>query len=134
MIVALILQATVASVSPPTPVPAPAILPTGDWSTLPELALQRRRLDDAPVADYVRDEVLAGRCDAAVVTATGQSLSVDLAVQVAANGQVRRIVPRAIGCATVEQYATGLASRMTRTPFSPPGADSWFRTTIDFAW
>ena len=129
--VVLILQTAIAIAVPPS---APAAVWTGSWSALPQLEFPRGSSATTQISDYVRDEVRAGRCGAAVATPFGQALSVELAVQLSTNGRVRRIIPRAIGCATVEQYATGLTSRMARTMLAAPGARTWFRTTIDFAW
>ncbi len=109
-----------------TPLAAPA-----DWAELPRLG---PTTGAAPLSAYVRDEVRAGRCAAAIESDMGYRLSVELAVLVAQDGSVRRILPRAIGCATVEQYATGLASRLIRRPLVAPDSDTWYRTTLDFAW
>ncbi|WP_288459345.1 hypothetical protein [uncultured Sphingomonas sp.] len=126
MIAALFAQAAVTA----------AINPPADWSTLAPLPIQRPAAPaPAPaLSQFVRDEVAAGRCSAAMATARGHALSVDLAVLVGAGGQVRRIVPRAIGCATVEQYASGIALNLTRAALRAPGADTWYRTSVDFAW
>lgn len=110
------------------PVPLVA-LPPADWSKLPELALLRLTPPSADLSDYVRDEVLAGRCVAA-----GSSIRVDLAVMIGSDGRAKRIVPRAINCPTVEQYASGIISRMTRQNVIPPPKDSWYRTAVTFSW
>jgi hypothetical protein len=125
MLLAFLAQLTAGTA--PAPVP-PA--PPADWSGLPELSILRNWSSDPRLSDFVRDEVAAGRCAAG---AAGR-VDVDLALLVAGDGQVRRIVPRAIGCATVEQYATGLASQMIRRNVAIPEAEGWFRTTIRFAW
>lgn len=134
-LVALLLQAAVASAHAVAPAPgaspAPPALPA-DWSALPRLGTLPRTAD--ALSDYVRDEVRAGRCAAAVDTPAGQQVSVELVVLVSGEGAVRRILPRAIGCATVEQYATGLASRLIRRTLAAPGSDTWYRATLDFAW
>lgn len=117
-------------VTPPVPVPTqPLAVPPTDWALLPELKLQRPWRDQRALSDYVRDEVRAGRC-----AAPGNGVRVDLVVLVAANGQVRRIIPRAINCPTVEQYASGLMSRMARSNVAPPAEEGWFRTALVFAW
>lgn len=119
MIVAFALMIQASALSPPT-----------DWKALPVLPLLHRSEQRAPVADFVRDEVRSGRCAAA----TGDTLSLDLAILVTATGQVRRIVPRAIGCASVEQYAAGLVLSSTRDNLVAPSSDAWFRTTMSFSW
>jgi hypothetical protein len=135
MLFALLLQAaTVPGATPPPSGAAPRATPAppADWNALPDLPLQRRWLGGPRLSDYVRDEVRAGRC--ATVDGATTGLSVDIAVLLAADGTTRRIVPRAIGCPTVEQYASGVALRMMRDNIAAPGADRWFRTTIAFAW
>lgn len=114
--------------------PAPAAAnsldePPVDLAALPELPLQRRLTDLDALSDYVRDEVHAGRC-----TVESSSIRVDLAVLVAANGQIRRVQPRAIGCPTVEQYASGVMSRLARRNVAAPGEDRWYRAALVFAW
>jgi hypothetical protein len=130
----------------PTPVPAPARapavvlapLPAGvpaDWLALPELRFRRRPDLSAGYSDYVRGEVLAGRCPAVRNAAGGMRVAVDFAVQISMAGAAQRIVPRAIGCPAVEQYATGLVERMLRN-LDPPtlSGDAWFHTALEFAW
>ena len=130
---ALLLQIAATTAPPAAPAPGAALSsPPADWSAMPSLGATPPTAD--PLSDYVRDEVRAGRCAAASPSAAGQQLSVDLAVLVAGDGSVRRILPRAIGCATVEQYATGLASRLIRRTLAAPGSDTWYRTTLAFTW
>ena len=111
-------------------VPSPPA-PPADWAALPRLEVPAAL---EPLSAYVRDEVRAGRCTAPAGSPQRAQLSVELAVLVGEDGSVRRILPRAIGCATVEQYATGLASRLIRRPLAVPGSDTWYRTSMDFAW
>jgi len=118
MLLGLALQAAVAIASPPF-----------DWSGLPPLRVPRVDAS-ASVASFVHDEVRAGRC----ATPQDASVSVDLAVYVTQQGQVRRIVPRAIDCPTVEQYASGVALRSISGKVEPPAAAGWHRMTVTFAW
>jgi hypothetical protein len=130
-----VLGAMLVSMLQVAPAPPPAVAPTQlptlpeDWADLPELALKRRIPENRALSSYVRDEVRAGRCAAA-----GNQLRVEMAVLIAGNGQLRRIRPRAIGCPTVEQYATGIMVRMARGNVAPPGDDQWYRTVVAFAW
>lgn len=114
---------------------APAADPPAEWSKLADLPLIRRGAMQQPeLSRFVHDEVAAGRCSAAQRGADGFTLAVDLAVLVDRSGEVRRIVPRAIGCLTVEQYAAGLISRMARANLAPAANGAWYRITIGFAW
>lgn len=106
-----------------------AALPA-DWSTLP--TLRWRTTASAPAPAFVRDEIAGGRCP--VAAESGGTLQIDLAVLVASDGAARQIVPRAIGCPTVEQYAVGLVEGAARRDgIVPPPADQWQRTTLAFA-
>lgn len=118
----------------PTPVAAP--LPPQDWSGMPVLRYRRPTAANADTAAFVHGEVAAGRCTGAVRTTRGWSLNVDLALLAAADGRVRRVTPRAIGCPTVEQYAAGLLIGTARDNIDQRGAaaDTWYRTSMVFAW
>ena len=107
---------------------ASAIAPPADVQSLPPLALHDRQAHGPQVAEFVRGEVRAGRCDLPPDRTT-----LDLAVLVSATGRVRRIVPQAIGCATVEQFAAGLVLRSTRDNLVAPATDAWFRATVTLA-
>ena len=124
MIAALLmmLAATQAGVAPPSP--------PSDWASLPALRYDRRPILPAGLDEFVRGEVEAGHC---VVSHGATSLRVDLAVLVE-EGLAVRVVPRAIGCATVEQFAAGLLSRLVRDHLDHDSPDGWYRTTLDVAW
>ncbi|UVO49061.1 hypothetical protein M0208_00430 [Sphingomonas sp. SUN019] len=113
---------------PPATIPF-VVMPPADWSTLAELAFVRLTPPAADLSDFVREEVRAGRC-----VSNDTSIRVDLAVLVGSDGRVRRIVPRAINCPTVEQYASGIVSRLARSNVAAPPHDSWYRTTVTFSW
>jgi len=125
----LIMAAQLAGAAPPP-------MPPQDWSVLRPLPFAREADDMANLSAFVRAEVKAGHCAAATPGADGWSLKVDLAVLMGAADQPRRVVPRAIGCPSVEQYAAGLVSSMARsgapTVATEPG--SWYRTSLTFAW
>ena len=62
---------------------------------------------------------------------------IDMVVLVSsANGEVQRIVPKAIKCPTVEQFAAGVVQKAARGNIAgpPPTADSWFRTGMTLTW
>jgi hypothetical protein len=64
------------------------------------------------------------------------TINVELAVLIDGEGQVRTVVPRAIDCATVEQYAAGLVAGFARNNLLPRsgGSEQWFKTTLTFTW
>jgi len=111
-------------------------MPPQDWSTLHPLPYSRDPDDGASLSSFVRAEVQAGRCNAATLSPQGYVLKVDLAVLVGPAGQPRRVVPRAIACPSVEQYAAGLVSSMARGNIAPGTTDSdaWYRTSLTFSW
>ena len=126
--IALVLAALLGATVPDRPPP--------DWSTLPPLALRHAADPAAAPFAFVRDEVVQGRCAAALHDRAGWTLAVDVAVLATADGIVRRVVPRAIGCPTVEQYAAGLVWSGARDHIDPlpGGGDRWYRTRLTFAW
>lgn len=117
VVLALLLQAS--PLAPPT-----------DWTTLQPLPLLHRWEPNEQVTAFVRDEVRAGRC----ATPETRHVTVDFVVFVTGEGQVRRIVPRAIDCPTVEQYASGLTLRAVRGNVADVPAAGWYRITIGFDW
>lgn len=133
MIAALLLVARIAAVQA---VATPAPLPPQDWSTLPTLRFERPVAERPALADFVRSEIRNGRCAAQRQTDIGWAVTVDVAVLVTPQGAVRRTVPRAIGCPSVEQYAAGLAfSRATgNTVTDGMTSDGWFRISMAFSW
>ncbi|WP_287459440.1 hypothetical protein [Sphingomonas sp.] len=131
LLAALLLQLQ----APPAPAPAPVIAPPpADWTQLPDLPLARHWPSGASLSPFVQAEVAAGRCAAAQRGSDGYVLRVDLAVLIDNAGTVRRIVPRAIGCPTVEQYSAGIVSRVTRDNVPTPQSDTWYRTALTFSW
>lgn len=127
MLPALLLLAQAAAPAPEAGVPV-------DIDALPALPLVRRMPPLRSASDFVREEVRAGRCGPPDAAERAQTLTVDVAVLVSGEGQVRRILPRAIGCSAVEQYASGLLSRMIRRNVPAPGTPGWYRTSIAFTW
>ena len=131
-----LLLVPVAGAAQVAPAPSTVAPPPADWSTLPQLRYLRPPPSMAPLAAYVRAEVDAGRCAAVARSASSAVVRVDMAVLVTSDSRIRRIVPRAIDCVTVEQYASGLVSKLARDNLDNLGVekDTWFRTTLIFAW
>lgn len=102
-----------------------SLAPPADWETLPTMPLPSSGAPTPQFEQFVRNEVKAARC---VLGADRTTL--DMAVLVATNGRVRRIVPRAIGCAGVEQFAAGIVLRAARDTIRPPSVDTWYRTSV----
>lgn len=115
---------------------APLPMPPQDWSVLRPLPFARDPDEGANLSGFVSAEVKAGRCAAAVSSPHGWTLKVDLAVLVGPSGQPRRVVPRAIACPSVEQYAAGLVTSMARGNIATAtiAPDSWYRTSLTFTW
>ncbi|WP_174297317.1 hypothetical protein [Sphingomonas bacterium] len=105
-------------------------MPPADWTGLPALRYDTRPETVAGLDEFVRGEVAAGRC---AVPRGVRSLRIDLALLVAA-AKVVRVVPRAIDCATVEQFAAGFMTRIARDRLDPTSPDGWYRATLDAAW
>ena len=123
MLLFLLLQAT-----------APAV--PADWSTLPPLPASMAPQVTPPLTRFVADEIAAGRCVQPKPADGHYVLKVEVAALVGADGSIRRALPRAIDCPTVEQYSAGLVVGAARTnPQSHAGAtDLWYRATIVYDW
>ena len=89
---------------------------------------------NAALSGFVAGEVAAGRCPIARPADGRYVIKVDVATLVGADGVVRRTVPRAINCATVEQYSAGLVLSFARANLAPATTDQWYRATIVFDW
>ncbi|MCP3735273.1 hypothetical protein M9979_10365 [Sphingomonas sp. RP10(2022)] len=115
---------------------SPLPMPPQDWTVLRPLPYARDADDGASLSAFVRSEVKAGHCAAATLAADGWTLKIDLAVLIGPAGQPRRIVPRAIACPSVEQYAAGLVSSLARSNIAPNATEpgSWYRTSLTFSW
>ena len=125
----LLLQAAAAT-AVPTAVPS-------DWSKLPDLRLTTTPDYAAIMTKFVHDEVAAGRCAAPAPVDGKTSIKVDMVVLVsAANGEAVKIVPRAINCPTVEQFAAGVVQKAVRGNIAgaPPITDSWYHTGVTLTW
>ncbi|MGN6817548.1 MAG: hypothetical protein ACTHJR_02630 [Sphingomonas sp.] len=108
-----------------------------DWSKLPDLRLATPADYPAIMTKFVRDEIAAGRCVAPPPVAGKTSIKVDMIVLVAsANGEAVKIVPRAINCPTVEQFAAGVVQKAARGNIAgpPPGTDSWYHVGMTLTW
>lgn len=108
-----------------------------DWSTLAPLPYASAPQMTPPLTRFVADEIAAGRCAVPKPADGHYVIKVDVAALVGADGVIRRTVPRAIDCATVEQYSAGLVIRFARANLQVRGggaADQWYRTTIVYDW
>jgi hypothetical protein len=117
---------------------AAALLPAPptDWSALPPLRLSTTPDYAALMTQFVRNEVAAGRCAAPPAVAGKVSIKVDMVVLVSRSGDALRIVPKAINCPTVEQFAAGVVQKAARgnVAGAPPTTDSWYRTGMTLSW
>lgn len=107
-----------------------------DWATLSPLPYRTAPVVTESMQQFVAREARARRCPLPPATGVSQTMTVELAVLVDGNGEVRTVVPRAIDCATVEQYAAGLASGFARNNLLPAGggAEQWYKTSLTFSW
>jgi hypothetical protein len=85
---------------------------------------------------FVRGEVETGRCRPLPSPDDAVQLRLPVAILVGQNGQVRQIVPRAIGCPSVEQYVVGYLLSLTRTDMVavPSGDSGWYQLTVNYRW
>jgi len=106
--------------------PAGAIVAPADWSRMPQLPWRIPPRITADLIAVVEREVADERC----VHAPGPVV-VDMAVLARGDGGIRAVVPRAIGCATIEQFSAGLVTSFARNNLRRHSA-GWYRTTISF--
>lgn len=126
MILAVLLALVQEPAAPPAPPPPPP--PVAQWADLPLLRLDHRP-DMAALSAFVRGEVQAGRCKIA-----GDEVTVDLIVRIGEDGLPRRVIPEAIDCPTVEQYAAGLVIRLARGSADEPNGAGWYHVALTFDW
>ena len=109
----------------------PAAVPT-NWSLLAPMPFITPPQITQPIAKFVSEEIAAGRCPPQRPGDDRHLLTIDVAALVNADGIVRRTVPRAIGCPTVEQYSAGLVVSFAREnlDIATPTPERWYRATI----
>jgi hypothetical protein len=141
MIALLLAPAVAAQVVSPTPTPVPAPAPAGtdvptDWGALPELPYTNVPRLRGSYVRFVVEEVKSGRCQAPPDENGAFRVRVPLVVQLGTGGVVKRMVPAAIGCPTVEQYTVGLVQNLTRGNVRLGGlqTDGWYRTAMNYTW
>lgn len=103
-----------------------------DWAALPALPWRAPPLVTPAMSDFAGREARARRCPLPQRT----SITVELAILVDGDA-VRTVVPRAIDCATIEQYAAGLAASFARNNLLPRSAgagEQWYKTSLTFSW
>lgn len=124
MIAALLLQAA----------DLPAV--PADWSLLAPLPFTATPQVTPSLSGFVANEIAAGRCAQPKPADGHYVVHVDVATLIGTDGVVRRTVPRAIQCPTVEQYAAGLVVSFARGNVAARAttSDTWYRATITFDW
>lgn len=107
-----------------------------DWAALPALPYRAPPVVTQGMHDFAGREAKARKCPLPPAPGHNQSMSIELALLVDGTGDVRTVVPRAIDCATVEQYAAGLAAGFARNNLLPRSgaAEQWYKTTVTFSW
>lgn len=110
---------------------------TLDWDSLPDLPYRNPPQVTAPMNNYVKAQTRAAHCRVQRRVADKRpALRVEIAVLVHPEDGVRTAVPRAVGCAPVEQYAAGLVTGFARNNLSTRAiaAEQWYRATVTFVW
>ncbi len=106
---------------------------TIDWAALPALPYRAPPAVTDTMDVFVRHEAHMRRCPLPAANGAAQSITVELAVLVQGDGSVRTVVPRAINCATVEQYAAGLVATFAQGNIIGT-SEQWYRTSLTFTW
>ncbi|HVJ03269.1 MAG TPA: hypothetical protein VM662_13885 [Sphingomonas sp.] len=107
-----------------------------DWAALPPLPYRAPPVVTPDMHAFVGREVKARKCPLPQPREPVQTLVVGVAVLVDETGGIRTVVPRAIDCPTVEQYAAALAAGFARNNLLPRNASApqWYRADISFSW
>ncbi|MGY2734945.1 hypothetical protein [Sphingomonas sp. UYP23] len=107
-----------------------------DWTVLAPLPYVAAPQLTPQLTSFVAGEIAANRCPIARPTDGHYVVTVDVATLVGTDGVVRRTVPHAINCPTVEQYAAGLVAGFARSNLAlrAGSGDHWYRATIVFDW
>lgn len=104
-----------------------------DWAALPSLPYRTPPALSDSMNAFVQRQARLRRCPMPRASGPAQTITVELAVLIQADGEVRTVVPRAISCATVEQYAAGLVAAFARSNLVGAG-EQWYRTSLTFTW
>jgi hypothetical protein len=113
----------------------PTVAVPADWSVLAPLPYEEPPKMAPNLSGFVASEVAAGRCTMPRPADGHYVVKLDVATLVGADGLVRRVVPRAIQCPTVEQYGAGLVTSFARANLRTGATgDQWYRATIIFEW
>lgn len=104
-----------------------------DWNGLAPLPYRAPPIITAEMQAFVQREVTERNCP---VAPGSQTVTVDVAILVDANDGIRVTVPRAIQCATVEQYAAALVAGFARNNLLPrtTPSEQWYKTSLTFTW
>ena len=107
-----------------------------DWATLAPMPYVEAPNVTTALAQFVASEIAAKRCVVAKPVDGHYVVKIDVAALVGTDGMVRRAVPHAIRCPSVEQYAAGLVTGFARGNLATRGngGDVWYRATITFDW
>ncbi len=115
---------------------APPSLPA-DWKALAPLPYVAVPQVTPAMTQFVAGEIATRRCNTPKADDGHYYVRVDVAALVSGDGVVRKVVPRAIDCPTVEQYSAGLVLGFSRDNLRMNGesaADQWYRTTLLYDW
>lgn len=107
-----------------------------DWDALPPLPYRTLPAIAPEMHSFVGREVRERNCPAPAPRAGVRTLDVEVAVLVDDMGGIRTVVPRAIACPTVEQYAAALTAGFARNNLlsRTAGEPQWYRSSIAFSW
>ena len=134
MMLALVFMLQAAAQAPHGPAAPGGAVPS-DWSLLAPLPYVKPPEMAAPLSGFVASEIAAGRCPVPRPADGHYVVKLDVATLVGADGVIRRTVPRAIQCPTVEQYGAGLVISFARGNVRSSGAaDQWYRASLIFDW
>jgi hypothetical protein len=136
VLLSLLLAAAQAEEMQVTPPPVSPHRQSIAWETLPPMPYREAPRLTAAMTEFVVSEVRRGRCRPNLRGEGKHAVQVDVAVLVSAQDGARVTIPRAIDCATVEQYASGLVLGFARNNLAQRASmnTQWYRATLVFEW
>lgn len=100
-----------------------------NWDALPPLPFRAPPIVTSDMQKFVEREVHTRKCPT-----SNKLMRVDVAILVDEDGGIRTAVPRAIHCASVEQYVAAFVAGFSRNNLLPrmTTGEQWYRTSLSF--
>ena len=108
----------------------------GNWSNLPKMKLQSRRMLDPRMVGQIHFLVSSGQCTMEGQNKRRMDMTIPFAAQFSSDGTLNRVVLKKMGCAEAESIVGGqLVEMIEEGIWKPTGENSegWYRGEISFS-